>query len=160
MTKFTSCATAGLTVLLPMVAAGAADFDGDDFADLATGVDGEDLGSIKNAGAAHVLYGSQPAGLAAAGNQFWTQDTAGIQDSAKTDDTLGVSPVGGDFNGDEIDDLAIASLEGLGTGSPAVVHVRLGSPAGVVATGNQLWTQNSLNILDTAELGDKFGGRP
>src|SRR5207249_11037706 len=41
-----------------------ADFDGDGFCDLAIGIPGEDVGSIVDAGAVKVLYGS-PTGLTA-----------------------------------------------------------------------------------------------
>jgi FG-GAP repeat len=59
------------------------DFDGNGHDDLAIGVPGEDLGSISNAGAANVIYGS-PSRLSGAGNQFWHQQKvagpAGVDD--------------------------------------------------------------------------------
>src|SRR6266496_1779736 len=58
------------------------DFNGDGFGDLAVGVPSEDVGTVTDAGAVHVLYGS-PDGLAAAGTQFWTEDTPGIPDAAE-----------------------------------------------------------------------------
>ena len=56
------------------------DFDNDGFEDLAIGVAGEAIGTLPQAGAVNVLYGS-PSGLAAAGNQLWHQDSAGVLDA-------------------------------------------------------------------------------
>ena len=64
------------------------DFNGDGFDDLAIGVPGEDLGSISSAGAVEVIYGSS-SGLSATlahADQFWTQDSADINDSAEVED--------------------------------------------------------------------------
>ena len=38
------------------------------------------------------------------------------------------------------------------------VNVIYGSAAGLTATDNQLWHQNSSGIADAAEAGDHFGG--
>ena len=45
------------------------DFNGDGEADLAVGVPGEDVGTVTDAGAVNVVYGSG-AGLLSDGNQF------------------------------------------------------------------------------------------
>ena len=45
------------------------DFNGDGFADLAVGVPGENVGSLGDAGAVHVMYGSG-SGLSATGGSF------------------------------------------------------------------------------------------
>ena len=66
----------------------AGDFDNDGFDDLAIGAPGEDVGTAADAGAVNVLYGSA-AGLTAAGDQIWHQDSAGILDVAETGDLLG-----------------------------------------------------------------------
>jgi hypothetical protein len=49
------------------------DFDGDGQDDLAVGVPEEDIGTVTDAGAVNVLYGTAGGGLTAAGNQFWHQ---------------------------------------------------------------------------------------
>ncbi|HTH20734.1 MAG TPA: hypothetical protein VL854_00830 [Nitrososphaeraceae archaeon] len=87
------------------------DFNGDGFDDLAIGVAAEDLGSIFNAdaGGVEVIYGSSN-GLSATlahADQFWTQDSANIDNQAETDDQFGSSLTAGDFNADGKDDLAI-----------------------------------------------------
>jgi len=68
-------------------------------------------------------------------------------------------PLTQDFNGDSIPDLAIAAPdETLGGAEAAgVVHVLLGSAAGVTSTGCQLWSQDSPGVEGTAEQGDFFG---
>ena len=62
--------------------------------DLAIGAPFEDLTStvtgtlMQDAGAIHVLYGST-GGLVAAGSQFWTQDSANVNDSVQVGDRFG-----------------------------------------------------------------------
>lgn len=41
----------------------------------------EDVGTVADAGAVNVLYGTST-GLAAANDQFWQQDAAGVEDDA------------------------------------------------------------------------------
>jgi hypothetical protein len=55
-------------------------FNGDAFFDLATGVPGEDIGSISNAGAVNVIYGASLAllGSAGPGAQIFNQGTGGV----------------------------------------------------------------------------------
>ncbi len=139
----------------------AGDFDGDGFADLAVGVWFQDFCYICNEGAVNVIYGSA-SGLTAAGNQFWTQDSPGILDSADPFDRFGHALAAGDFDRDGFTDLAVAApREDLRSGNvfqdQGGVNVIYGSPAGLTATGNQFWTQDSPGILGTAELGDLFG---
>ena len=54
------------------------DFNGDGFADLASGIPGEDVDGASNAGAVEVVYGSA-GGLSGDGEQFWSQ-ASGIGD--------------------------------------------------------------------------------
>src|SRR2546421_608602 len=73
------------------------DFDGDGFSDLAIGVPGE--GPLEEEGAVQVLYGSA-AGLKAARNQLWTQDSPGVPGTGDGGHLFGRSLAAGDFNGD------------------------------------------------------------
>jgi hypothetical protein len=66
----------------------AGDFNHDGFADLAISIPGEDVGSIIDAGAVNVLYGSA-SGLTAAGSQLFTQDTPGVGSNAEDFDRFG-----------------------------------------------------------------------
>jgi hypothetical protein len=72
------------------VAAG--DFNGDGPADLVAAATYEDVGPLTDAGAAAVLYAdSGGAGLAAAGNQLWTQDSPGMLNVARSGDQFAYS---------------------------------------------------------------------
>ncbi len=72
------------------------DFNGDGFDDLAIGVPGESVpipaeGQVGNAGAVNVLYGSS-SGLSATSprpDQFWTQETADVNEAAEPNDKFG-----------------------------------------------------------------------
>jgi hypothetical protein len=140
----------------------AGDWNGDGFADLAIGAFLEDLVAAKDAGAVNVLYGSA-GGLQADApdDQFWTQDSPGVQDQAETGDWFGWSLAGADLNGDGFADLAIGSrLEDVGDASDAgAVNVLYGSTAGLQsdAPDDQFWTQDSPDVQDQAERGDEFG---
>lgn len=98
------------------------------------------------------------AGLASAGNQFWTQDSRGIRDTAEEFANLGCAIGRGDFDGDAFEDVAICvQTEDLGTMDQGAVNVIYGSAAGLAAAGNQFWSQDSPGIADTGEAGDYFG---
>jgi disulfide bond formation protein DsbB len=136
----------------------AGDFNGDGYADLAVGVPNESVDGVSNAGAVNILYGSA-IGLTATGNQLWSQNSSDVLGVAEGNDSFGSVLTIGDFNGDGCADLAVGvsadnvdSISGAGA-----VNILYGSSGGLTATGNQLWSQNSPDILDTAESGDSFG---
>ncbi len=133
------------------------DFDDDGFDDLAIGVPGDSIGGDINAGGVNVLYGS-PAGLAAAGDQFWTQDATGMLDAADPFDEFGAALTTGDFDGDGFVDLAIGipgeTVDGnLDAGA---VHILFGSASGLTSAGNQFVNQNTVGIEGLAEIDDDF----
>lgn len=134
------------------------DFNGDGYADLAVGARGETIGSASSAGAVNIIYGSG-SGLTAAGNQFWRQGVGGLLGTAENSDYFGYSLVASDFNGDGRDDLAISAVnESVDTADYAgAVSVIYGSSSGLTASGDQFWTQDSINIQDAAEEYDYFG---
>jgi hypothetical protein len=136
----------------------AGDFDNNGFIDLAIGVPGEDIGTIADAGAVNVLYGSA-SGLSASGGQFFSQNTPGVFGGAETEDGFGSALGVGDFDNDGFADLAIGvPSEGLGTAARAgAVNVLYGSAARLTATGNQQFFQGNSGIGGIAELGDEFG---
>ncbi|NEQ08258.1 MAG: hypothetical protein F6K37_20590, partial [Moorea sp. SIO4E2] len=82
------------------------DFNKDGYDDLAVGSPYENINSITDAGAVNIIYGSV-FGLTTTGNQFWTQDSSGVNDIAERYDNFGSSLAVQDFNGDGYDDLAI-----------------------------------------------------
>ena len=136
------------------------DFNGDGISDLAIGVPLEDFAAgATDDGGVNVIYGSA-AGLSAAGNQFWSQGSAGIAGGAETGDRFGSALAAGDFNGDGFADLAIGvPFEDFAAGATddGGVNVIYGSAAGLAAAGNQFWSQDSAGIAGGAETGDRFG---
>jgi hypothetical protein len=133
------------------------DPNGDGYADLAIGVPGEDGG----AGGAAVIYGS-PTGLSATAlvDEFWSQDTLGMDSGEEAGDEFGFSLTIGDFNRDGRDDLAagVPNEDGI-VPDQGAVHVVYGVPGGLSATtkADQLWLQDSPDIHGDAEAGDLFG---
>ena len=136
------------------------DFDGDGYDDLVIGVPWEDVGAVVDAGAAHVVYGSS-SGLTAVGDQFWHQGVSGTQGGAEESDRFGSSLAAGDFDHDGNDDLAVGiQFEDLGTqvANAGSVHVLYGNAGGGLApSGDQIWSQNTPGVLESAEEGDEFG---
>ena len=137
----------------------AGDFNNSGHADLAVGAAGEDIGSVADAGAVNVLYGTA-GGLATAGNQQWFQDSPGVAGISETQDFLGNALAAGDFNGDGRADLAAgAPGETLAVVAEAAgaVNVLYGAVDGLSARGNQVWSQDSAGVADLTEPRDLFG---
>jgi hypothetical protein len=137
----------------------AANFGKSSHADLAIGVNQEDIGAVADNGAVAVLYGSST-GLSASGDQLWHQDTAGIADVAEDADVLGGVLAAANFGKGSHADLAVAvTNEDLGALTQAgAVHVIYGTSNGLSSAGDQFWTQDSTGIEDEAEAFDFFGG--
>jgi hypothetical protein len=138
------------------------DFNGDGFADLAVGVDGEDAdGGVLNSGGVNVIYGSA-GGLSATAtpDQFWTQDSPNVDGTAEFGDRFSKALAAGDFNADGFTDLAIGvpgeSASVSGDGGVGVIY---GSAGGLSATAipDQLWGQDTPDVEDAAEDFDRFG---
>jgi FG-GAP repeat len=139
------------------------DFNGDGRADLAAGAPGETLAVVaEGAGAVNVLYGGGD-GLAATGNQVWSQDSGGVADLTEPRDLFGSALAAADLDADGQAELAVgAHGETLGDltnplGEAGVTHVLPGSPAGLTGAGSQLWTQETPGVAEEAESSDRFG---
>ncbi len=136
----------------------AGDFNGDGYDDLAIGVPGEDIDSINNAGAVHVLYGSS-LGIHADGNELWHQNVADVEGVAEAGDVFGRALSAGDLNGDGYDDLAIGiPLEDVGNVADAgAVQVLYGTSRGLSAAFDQLLDENATSAEGGAQEDDRFG---
>ena len=78
------------------------DFNGDDYADVAIGVPGEDNGE----GWVNIIYGAYY-GLKTSGDQLLGQDSDGIDGRGEKNDKFGYSLASGDFDNDGYSDLVI-----------------------------------------------------
>jgi len=141
----------------------AGDFNGDGDDDLGIGIPSEDVGSVFDAGAVSVIHGSST-GLSATTvpDQFWSQDSANVEDVSEQGDNFGSSLAAGDFNGDGDDDLGIGVWhEGVVSSNDqaGAVNVIYGSSTGLSATTvpDQFWTQDSASVDDSAETDDLLG---
>ena len=135
------------------------DFNNDSFDDLAIGAPFEDVGTVFDAGAINVVYGSASR-LTATGNQQWLQGSGGVIGVAEESDFFGSALAAGDFNNDTFADLAIGAIRSRTSArslDAGAINVLYGSAARLTATGNQQWFQGSGGLVGTAEEGDFVG---
>jgi hypothetical protein len=135
-----------------------ADFNNDGLGDVAIAAPGESVGSVRDAGAVHIFYGSGE-GFAPRLSQLVHQATANVEGVPQTGDHFGQALVPGDFDGDGFDDLAIGIPgEKLGgTPDTGLVYVMNGSVGGLTPVGARSLRQGTLGIGGTSESGDRFG---
>ena len=127
------------------------DFDGDGIDELAVGIPEEDIGNpvIGSAGAVNILDFDNGS------HQLWTQDDLNPEQTG-LNERFGQTLAVGDFDGDGVDDLAIAApLEDLGPlDSAGLLHVLHGEvDTGLSNDRDQIWLQ----LLDPSDEGDQFG---
>ena len=126
--------------------------------DLAIGAPAEDIGATVDAGVVHVVYGSAT-GLTATGSQYWHQNIAGIADAIETGDRFGSTLGAGRLDSDAFGELVVGvpNESVAAIADAGLVHVIRGAAGGLTATGSQFWTQDSVNVADSAEPSDGFG---
>ncbi len=137
---------------------GGGDLDGDGYAELLIGVQAEDVGGAEDAGAVHILHGSAK-GITGEWEEYLTQDSPGVADSAEAGDNFGWAFSTGDFGDSKHNDLAVGvPFEGVnGVEGAGAVHVFHGSAQGASTDDDRLWTQDEAGVRDRAEEGDEFG---
>ena len=147
----------------------AGEFNGDEFSDLAIGIDGEDFDGIENAGRVVVIYGSAN-GLTATDPSVPVARAFDLRDEGRCplqcfgQEGLGSALAWGDFNGDTIGDLAIGA-----PGFSPIIQTGFRSEAGGVwvlfgregdgltTAGQQFLDQESPGVSETSGEGDHFG---
>ncbi len=138
-------------------ALGAGDFNNDSIDDLAIGEPWLPVDGNSQAGAVHVLYGSET-GPSAVGVQLWHQNVSSINDICEQGDNFGSTLESGDFNNDGYHDLAIGvpkeDIDGVAAGAVEIIY---GTADGLFAANDQLWSMNSANFPSAPRADDQFG---
>ena len=102
-------------------------------------------------GAVHVIRGSAT-GLTATGDQYWTEQSPGIDGDWQNYAYFGTALSSSDYDADGFADLAIG-VPGMNVGSTTstgAVEVLYGSPAGLTATGHVRLTMPGLGVTTLA----------
>jgi hypothetical protein len=142
----------------------AGDFNGDGFDDLAAGAPGDLISGFDDAGAVTVLYGGS-AGLQATSpnDQFWHQNTGGVDESAEADDEFGSALAAANFDPGRAGQadlvIGVPDEEIDGADDAGTVHVLYSTGAGL-QTGSpedQLWNQATAGITGDPQTDDAFG---
>jgi hypothetical protein len=135
----------------------AADFGKGPHADLAVGAPLESA-TLDASGGVNVIYGSA-GGLTEVGDQFWTQDSPGIQEAAEPSDSFGRSLAAADFGKSIHADLAVGVPGESSAGIPegGGVNVIYGTAGGLTEAGDQFWSQDSPGVKGVAKPFDHFG---
>ena len=112
----------------------------------------------ENAGLVVILYGSKT-GLDSTTYQVINQGTKGIPDASENNDNWGLSLAEGDFNGDQISDLAVGApgeVYGLFPSSGAVTII-YGSDEGLNPQTSKRFHQDTYGIPGRNEENDQWG---
>ncbi|WP_435221002.1 esterase [Streptomyces sp. Tue6028] len=118
-----------------------ADADGDGYADLAVGTPGEDIGTVRDAGAVVVLRGSAR-GLTATGAASFHQNSAGVPGTVEKGDRFGGQVRSVDTNGDGRCEL-LAAAPGENT-ADGVVWLLPAAATGIVTRGS--WSYGGASL--------------
>ena len=111
-----------------------------------------------HSGVVHLIPGSI-SGLTATGSQLWSQNSAGVGDSAEANDRFGAALAAGNYGNTSHWDLAIG-VPGESSGaviSAGIVQILPGSARFLTGTGSKTFGQNTAGVADDAEAFDAMG---
>ncbi|MFB7286856.1 FG-GAP-like repeat-containing protein [Actinacidiphila glaucinigra] len=128
------------------------DVNGDGYADVAVGAPDEKVGTKQYAGSVTVLFGSA-AGLRASGAKTYTQDTAGVPDSAEKYDRFGSAVRVIDDNRNGRAELVIGAGDENGYGSVTVLR---GTDNGPTVTNAKVITARNVSLKGESAFGQVF----
>jgi len=137
----------------------AGDFDNDGYDDLAIGALGEAVGTLDEAGAVMIEYGTA-AGITSARGTLVTRNSDGLTFDPLEGDRFGHGLASGDFDADGYDDLAIGATGARcpdGTTRGGAVIVMYGSASGIVTTRSRIFRPGVAGMLGTCTGGTLFG---
>lgn len=130
----------------------AGDVTGDGYPDVAVGVPGEDIGSIREAGSVVLLKGGA-SGLTGSGAQAFNQSTSGVPGVSESGDTFGASVLLADVNANNRADLALGAPHEDGTYQDSgAVWVFRGSKTGLTTTNITSFGPSSLGAPQKGSL--------
>lgn len=140
-------------------AVAAGNFNGDLYSDLAIGVPLHDVKGLENGGAVNVIYGGI-GGLGEERNQIIDQRKLDVE-IFSIDNRFGTTLAVGDFDGDDLDDLAVGAPHESSKRQKEVggVNVIYGSSNGLAGGRAQAWNQTNRFVMggDLDNTGDRFG---
>lgn len=137
----------------------AGDFDDDGYDDLAIGALGEAVGTVEEAGAVMIEYGTAT-GITSARGTLVTRNSDGLTFDPLEGDRFGHALASGDFDADGYDDLAIGTTGARctdGTTKGGAVIVMYGSAGGIVTTRSRIFRPGVGGMLGTCTGGTLFG---
>lgn len=131
------------------------DITGDGKAELVVGANGEQLGSLNNAGDVTVFRGSA-SGVSQSGVVRISQDTSGVPGVAETDDLFGAQVRIADYDKNGKGDLAVtASFENDRSGG---LWTLPGTSSGLTGTGSKSLSNADFGLSSGSRLGESLHG--
>jgi hypothetical protein len=135
-------------------------FDQNDLVDLAIGIPGETTGGEVASGVVMVVA-QGVGGLFPEGVEVFFRGFNGLTGAPEANEDFGWALAAGDFNGDDVDDLAVgipgASCAGFVDSGSVMVLFGQDNLDGLDAAGVSYWSQTQAGVLDDCEAGDRFG---